>query len=104
MSDVRSAFADLQKRYKIKGTLADYAPDKPHKDVPFVSQVARKPGRKMLGLFEFRPAEGQTSGSVQAIILRDMGQPTDKPVPASKKAAAQPAANKPAANQTAAKK
>ena len=71
LADEKATFADMQKRYGMKGGLSDYLLGKPVRDVPFVARSGGKTGRKMLGLFEFQQPDGQSSGSVQAVILRD---------------------------------
>lgn len=71
VADLKATFAAMQKSYRMKGALSDYLLGQPTRNVPFVAQAGGKPGRKMLGLFEFQPSEGQAGGSVQAIILRD---------------------------------
>lgn len=105
LGDVKSTFSDMQKRYGMKGALADYMSGKPAKDVPFVARSGAKPGRKMLGLIEFQHADGQTAapsgGSVQAIILRDEAAAGPPPV---KTSAAKPGSAKPAAAKVAAVK
>lgn len=106
VADVKATFTDMQKRYHMKGALADYLLGKPTRNVPFVPQVAGKPGRKMMGLFEFHQADGQAGGMVQAVILRDeaaAGPPPIKTSAAETKTAKPGAAKKPVAKTAAAK-
>jgi hypothetical protein len=101
VADVKTTFADMQKSYGIKGPLADYMLGKPTRNVPFVARSSNgaggKPGRKMLGLFEFQQAEGQVGGSVQAILLRDEAAAGPTPLATVKTSAAKTSAAKTAA-------
>lgn len=101
LADVKATFADMQKGYGIRGTLADYMLGKPARNVPFVARSGGKPGRKMLGLFEFQQADGQAGGSVQAILLRDEAAAGPPPV---KTSAVKPAAAKTVAAKSGAPK
>ncbi len=93
--DIKATFADMQKRYGMKGALADYMLGQPARNVPFVARTGAKPGRKMLGLFEFQQVGDQAAtpagGSVQAIILRDEAAAGPPPV---KTSAAKPGGTK----------